>query len=124
MITVTKIFHFSAAHQLPLHKGQCSKLHGHNYKLEVEVVGDTAKKSGVIMDFGDLDQIVHEEIIDLYDHCYINATIENPTAENMLVIFSQNLYDRLLINYGSTIRLKSLTLWETEKCYATWTADN
>ena len=65
---LTKIFYFNAAHQYG-HKdwsseknwdvfGPDSKIHGHNYTLEVMVTGPINKETGFIVDLGDLKRIV------------------------------------------------------------------
>jgi 6-pyruvoyltetrahydropterin/6-carboxytetrahydropterin synthase len=35
--SVTRTFHFEAAHRLPWHPGKCGNWHGHSYRLEVSV---------------------------------------------------------------------------------------
>ena len=46
MFTLAKTFRFEASHQLPLHEGQCARLHGHSWVLTVEVRGATLQESG------------------------------------------------------------------------------
>lgn len=77
---------FSAAHLIPGH-WKCGKVHGHNFKVEVEVEGDV--KDGMVIDFYELKRIL-KEIIDKYDHDLLNKHFENPTSENIcLEIFNQ-----------------------------------
>ncbi|WDC84441.1 6-carboxytetrahydropterin synthase [Caloramator sp. mosi_1] len=52
MLTVSKEFNFEAAHMLSEHQGDCKNLHGHSYKMIVEVTGDI--KNGMVIDFKDL----------------------------------------------------------------------
>ena len=128
MISIGKIFSFSAAHKLPHHLGQCANDHGHNYKLEVEVgfkgkrTGSLLQTSGpaqgMVMDFNDLTAIVSQTILD-HDHKYLNDIYLNPTAENMLL--GMAAYIKASLPMG--IEIKKLRLWETEKCYAEWTED-
>ena len=70
---IGKIFTFDAAHHLPKHIGQCKNLHGHTYKLEVEIIGDITLKEhstidGMVMDFGELKRIVNHSVVDPLDH--------------------------------------------------------
>ena len=44
--------HFAGAHQLTMVGQKCENLHGHNWKIEVIVAGETLDKGGVLMDFG------------------------------------------------------------------------
>ena len=122
MISIGKIFSFSAAHQLPHHEGQCRDLHGHNWKLDVEVTGPiqiSGSSKEMIMDFQDLDYTINEAIIKIHDHKYLNVIYTNPVAENMI----EDMVNIIQANLNPDITLVSLTLWETEKCYAKWTAD-
>ena len=80
MITISKEFNLSSAHKLSWHKGKCKTLHGHNYSLKVFLIGKL-DKNGIILDYYDLSDIVKKEIIDKYDHQYLNDFFENPTAE-------------------------------------------
>lgn len=106
---ITKIFTFDSAHRLPWHKGKCFDLHGHTYKLEVTVEGPL-DKNGIVIDFGDLKKIVKKEILDKYDHKYLNDFWKNPTAENIVQAF----YDVL----RKDLKIARLRLWETPNSYA------
>ncbi len=79
---------FSAAHSIPGHK-KCGKVHGHNFKVEVEVAGEV-KENGMVMDFFDLKREV-KEVIDKFDHTLLNEQIEIPTSENICL----HIYEEL-----------------------------
>ena len=85
--SITKIFTFDAAHSLPSHDGRCKNLHGHSYILEVTITGPIVQdgpKQGMIMDFADISAIVKREIVDAWDHQFLNDILPFPTtAENM-----------------------------------------
>jgi len=55
-----KVVWISAAHILLDHPKQCSRLHGHNFKIEVIVEGDLNPKTGMLVDFGRIKEIIHE----------------------------------------------------------------
>src|SRR3989442_13110592 len=78
--TVTRAFAFEAAHQLPWHAGACRNLHGHGYRLEVTVAGPL-NDDGIVIDFADVAAVVRREVVDRYDHTYLNDLLDNPTAE-------------------------------------------
>src|SRR4051794_40657376 len=78
--SVTRAFAFEAAHQLPWHEGKCRNLHGHSSRLGVTVEGPLPEH-GVVVDFADLKAVVTAEVIDRYDHRYLNEIMDNPTAE-------------------------------------------
>ncbi|MFA7278420.1 MAG: 6-carboxytetrahydropterin synthase QueD [Candidatus Gracilibacteria bacterium] len=79
---VTKEFTFHASHFLTKYYGQCERLHGHSYKLEVTVEGDVGENDMVI-DFGILKRIVVRRVIDKLDHHHLNDLFENPSAERV-----------------------------------------
>lgn len=71
---VVKIFTFDSSHLLDGHDGKCKNLHGHTYKLEVEVSGDIVDhgpKEGMVIDFSDLKAIVKKHVLDLMDHAFL-----------------------------------------------------
>ena len=74
-------YRFEASHILPRHPGACSRLHGHSYRFIVELEGPIDGYSGMVIDFGDLDLVVKERVLDLVDHRHWNDRLENPTAE-------------------------------------------
>ena len=116
MITITKIFKFEASHLLPIHQGKCKNLHGHSYKLEVTVGAKQLNEQDMVMDFGDLKEIVNKEIINKLDHQHLNQFYINPTAENMVIDFFNKINDGLFgFNF---VFLDSIRLWETDTCFA------
>src|SRR5258708_43649 len=101
---VTRSFTFDAAHMLPWHPGKCRNLHGHTYRLEVSVEGPLGPQ-GIVTDFADLDEVVRREIIERFDHVYLNALLDTPTAE----LVAADIWKRL----EATLPLVRLRLWET-----------
>jgi 6-pyruvoyltetrahydropterin/6-carboxytetrahydropterin synthase len=118
-ISVSKRFTFEAAHYLPNHPGKCASPHGHSYKLEVEVSGGIDSKTGMVIDFGILDEIVQTMVIKKYDHSNMNDFFENPTAENMVHIIFLEINNGIFFK-GLSCVLTKITLWETEKCKVIW----
>lgn len=118
-VVVSKTFTFDSAHRLDDYIGKCANLHGHTYKLEVQVKGRTDHR-GIVIDFGDLKQIVNEQIIQKYDHKFLNDLLPfHTTAENMVIFFFQIIdnYLKKLIN-AQDIELQRVRLWETPTSYA------
>ena len=103
---VSRSFSFEAAHQLEWHSGACKNLHGHSYRLEVTVAG-TVNSDGIVIDFSDLSEVVHREIIDRFDHTYLNDLLPNPTAE----LIAADIWERLI---AAGVVLHRVVLWETE----------
>lgn len=102
---VTRSFAFEAAHELPWHPGKCKRLHGHNYRFEVTVEGPLDER-GVVLDFDDLKRVVEAEVVDRYDHRYLNDFFDNPTAE----LLAHDVWKRL---EAAGLRIARLRLWET-----------
>lgn len=90
-------YHFSAAHYLTcVPEGhQCRRLHGHNYKVIVEIEGEVDDATGMVMDFADLDAII-DPIIDRLDHQCLNHVLDiEPTAENLATYIGRRMSDRI-----------------------------
>ena len=121
-------FSFAAAHYLPGHGGACANLHGHNYKLEVELAGHV-NESGMIADFALIKDFVQSMVIEALDHRNLNEVIlsiddykfpnDNPTAENMVLWLSKVLD----ISWSTHAALRRVRLWETDNCYVEWVRD-
>lgn len=145
IIRLTKEFSFEAAHALGGYDGPCREIHGHSYRLFVTIKGEPSTdpmnpKQGMVMDFGVLKKIVHEEIISRFDHALVlrstadkellkllTAQFDNlievdyqPTCENMLDDFSRRITSRL----PEGVTLHSLRLHETASSYAEWFAED
>jgi 6-pyruvoyltetrahydropterin/6-carboxytetrahydropterin synthase len=85
MYKIRKEFHFSASHQLNCRPEThpCSRVHGHNYVVTVELCAKKLNDTGFIVDYRELDDI-KKFIDDVFDHQHLNDFLQyNPTAENM-----------------------------------------
>lgn len=109
IVRLVKDFHFEAAHRLPKvapdHK--CARLHGHSFRVDVEVAGPVDAERGWLIDYADIKAAfapLHEQL----DHRYLNEIegLENPTSE-MLAAW---IYDRLRPRLP---RLSRITVHET-----------
>lgn len=113
--SITKLFTFEAAHQLPNHNGKCARLHGHSYRIEVTVTGNlisTGSSEGMIIDFADISKIVKKEIVDQWDHQFLNEILKiTPTAELLATEAFQKLKK-------ANLPVIKVRLWETPGSYA------
>lgn len=120
-VSVCKTFTFDSAHKLEEYIGKCANLHGHTYRLEVEVKG-RSDVHGLVIDFGDIKRIVNEQIIAKYDHQFLNDHFPfNTTAENLVVFFFEVIHRQLELEDSSkqqSLTLERLRLWETPTAYA------
>ncbi|WP_156291253.1 6-carboxytetrahydropterin synthase [Oceanobacillus salinisoli] len=127
MVTLTRKYHFSAAHRLHSEHlsaeenielfGKCNNPngHGHNYYLDVTVQGEPNPVTGMITDLGDLDKTVESVVLKKLDHKHLNLDTEefkglNPTSE----VVAKVIYEMLDPHLSN---LHKIGLWETEKNY-------
>jgi len=114
--SITKSFFFEGAHQLKNHSGKCANLHGHSYRFDVTVTGPlitSGSSEGMVIDFADLSKKVNDEIVDKWDHHFLNDLVTFPTtAENL----AQEIFNRLK---KTGLNVVKVSLWETAKAYAT-----
>ena len=102
-VAVIRREHFNAAHRLYNEQwseevnrstfGKCSlpHYHGHNYEMEVRVVGSIDPATGFVMDIKKLSDLINQHVIERFDHKNLNIDTEefkklNPTAENIAVV--------------------------------------
>ena len=80
---ITKRFRFEAAHNLLNYKGDCEKLHGHSYRLEVTLEGEVGA-DGFVVDFREIEKNVNERVIKILDHSYLNDVVKFTSCENLV----------------------------------------
>ena len=129
MIYLTRRAEFSASHfyhnpdwspeQNRRVFGKCNNPygHGHNYTLEVTVVGDVDPLTGMVVDLKQLKEILEREVLDLFDHRFLNKEVpafatRNPTTENIAVEIWKLLEPK--INFGKLYRIR---LYETSDLF-------
>ncbi len=114
MYTIRKTFSFSASHVLfglP-DDHPCSRLHGHNYVVEIELAADTLNQVGFVRDYRELDDL-KRYIDDTLDHRHLNDVLgdEGTTAE----CIAKYLYDWCVVRWAET---KAVRISETPKTWA------
>lgn len=119
--TLTVLTDFASAHTLRDYPGDCSRLHGHNWKLEAEVEATALDHVGMAVDFKVIKQAAREISSEL-DHRYLNELEpfreQNPTAEHIAAYLFQRLSERLNTEHA---RVSAITLWETERACVRYT---
>jgi 6-pyruvoyltetrahydropterin/6-carboxytetrahydropterin synthase len=113
MYTITKRFTFSASHQLdhlpPAHP--CSRLHGHNYRVEIVLRTDVLDKQGFVVDYGELNAL-RQYLDETFDHRHLNDVLNLPTtAENI----AHHLFGWSISRWPQTVAVR---VSETEKTWA------
>jgi len=106
---------FASAHTLRDYPGACARMHGHNWKIEVEVNASNLDTIGMGVDFKVIKQATRD-LAGQLDHRYLNEleqfTEINPTAENIAAWFYNALSEKL---NNDRIAVHAVTLWETER---------
>jgi len=121
--TMKILLDFAAAHLLRDYEGVCNRLHGHNWKVEVQVTATTLDNVGMGMDFKVIKDAARE-LIGTLDHRNLNDIPPfdkiNPTAENI----SEYLYNELskVLNIDG-VKVSTVTLWETDRACVTYSED-
>jgi 6-pyruvoyltetrahydropterin/6-carboxytetrahydropterin synthase len=125
---LTRVYEFAASHRLhSLHLsdeanrelfGKCNYVHGHghNYILEVTVTGPIDARSGRVCDEAVLDEVVHREVVDRYDHRHFNYDIPEfadliPSTE----VVTKMIWDRLQAHIPAPARLYRVVVRETAR---------
>lgn len=112
---------FAAAHQLRALVGGCENLHGHNWKVEVTVMGNALGDDGLLMDFRVIKEHTNE-ILDDLDHKFLNEIgafkSMEPSSENIAHHIFKTLSDRLAVD---GVRVSKVTAWESESACASYT---
>jgi 6-pyruvoyltetrahydropterin/6-carboxytetrahydropterin synthase len=133
-VAVIRREHFNAAHRLYRQDwsdeknkatfGKCSlpNYHGHNYELEVKVIGEVDPVTGFVMDLKQLSDLINEKIVERFDHRNLNVDTEefrqlNPTAENISVVIYNLLRPHIQPSLDLFIRL-----FETPRNYVEYPA--
>ncbi len=129
MIYITKKMNFSASHRLHNPElsneenlklfGKCANKngHGHNFSIEVTVVGEINPKTGYVIDLKKLKQIIQDNLISLLDHSNLNLDIKFfqkniPTSENIAIFAWEILHKNI-----KEAKLYKIKIAESENSY-------
>ena len=125
-LSLTRRYRFAASHRLHSPRfseeenrrlfGKCANPHGHghNYVVEVTITGPVDAATGMVANLGDLDPFVEREVVEAYDHKYLNEQVAEfreavPTSENLC----REIYRRL--KPFPAARLERVRIEETSK---------
>ncbi len=123
MYEVKIVTQFAAAHRLENFYGKCEALHGHNWKVEVFLIGKNLDAAGLLMDFG-VVKARTKELLEEIDHKYLNELAafqdRNPSSENLACY----LYERLgAIFNGDKVKIHRVNVWESDNSCASYYQD-
>ncbi|MBL7960180.1 6-carboxytetrahydropterin synthase [bacterium] len=130
---IAKEFHWEMAHRLPYHRSGCQNIHGHSYRMFVEIEGAPGP-NGMLMDYGDMKSLV-KPIVDELDHAFLCSNDDEvmkpflktsglkvvyvdffTTAENLSFYFAKKIKEKL-VPYKNIIAVK-VRIQETTSSYA------
>ncbi len=133
---IAKRFRWEAAHRLPWHEGVCRNLHGHSYRMVVELEGEPDAR-GMVLDFKHLKQAL-SPLVEAWDHAILVADDDaelmevarqtgwkqavfpfDTTAENLSAYVAAYLCEQAAeLLRAHRVRRVRVRLEETETCYA------
>ena len=124
MYELKVVTRFAAAHQLTMVGTKCENMHGHNWKIEVYVIGKNLDKAGVLVDFGVIKKHV-ADIMTMFDHKYLNELAffedKQPSSENIAYLIADELQQRI---DDSAVSVSRVTAWESDDAAATYYVPN
>lgn len=93
---IAKRFRWEAAHRLPWHEGVCCNLHGHSYRMVVELEG-TPDARGMLLDFKHLKKALMP-LVDAWDH----ATLVASDDADLLRVMQQTGWKHVVLPFDTT----------------------
>jgi 6-pyruvoyltetrahydropterin/6-carboxytetrahydropterin synthase len=114
------ITQFAAAHRLRDFIGKCEKLHGHNWRIEVGLMGKKLNNAGLLIDFKEVKEATNS-ILEELDHSFLNELPQfkdqNPSSENIAAYIFERLSSKLNNNQ---IKVTRVTAWESDSAGASY----
>ena len=108
---------FAAAHRLREYEGNCEKLHGHNWLVEVTVESGTLDPRGMAIDFRVMKAGL-AELLSALDHRYLNDIppfdAVNPSSEHI----ARYIYEKMEGKIPAPARVARVTVWESDDARA------
>jgi len=119
MYCIRKRMEISAAHQLKLtYESPCSRLHGHNWVVVVEVSSEELDENGMVIDFTHIKEVVKQ-----LDHQNINKVVGfNPTAELIAKWIAVGVTRHLKEQHSAWV--SKVVVQESEGNIAEWVPSN
>jgi 6-pyruvoyltetrahydropterin/6-carboxytetrahydropterin synthase len=120
MFVLKIVTDFASAHSLRDYPGDCARLHGHNWQVEVSVCSEVLDDSGIAIDFREIKKQT-KLVVKRLDHQYLNEIkpfdVLNPTAENIAKYFFDEI---ALLIPNKDVKVKEVMIWETPRSAVTY----
>lgn len=114
--------HFASAHQLRGYRGKCENIHGHNWKVVLNVQGERLNEIGLLIDFNDLKSIL-KKITNYLDHKNLNEVepfiTVNPSSENIAEFIALEA-QKEITEINPDLYVESVTVWESDTSRCTF----
>lgn len=145
-ISITKEFTWDMAHMLAGHKGLCQNVHGHTYRMQVEVKAlstnlpkEDLSSTGMVIDFQDLKTIIKDNVLEPFDHSFVYwDQSPDPLELKIAELLIENKRKVVKLSYRPTVEeiassffnilkqklsnynldLSSIKIWETPTSFA------
>ncbi len=85
---------------------KCSRMHGHEYKLEVTLKGKIDPQSGMVFPRPELEEILEEKIVKVFHGSYLNEHVGNTSGEIILQFFENQLKNEFAQDAFYGLRLR------------------
>lgn len=131
---------FPAAHRAPKHDGHCALVHGHNWSFHFEFEASQFDPNGFVVDFGKLE-FIRDFLKEQFDHTCLIADsdpevdrfidlseaelielrlVEDCSCEGIARMVGRWVDQRVTVETGGRVKLKSVTVHEDSKNSATY----
>lgn len=137
---ISKEFRWEMGHRIPLHQGPCRNVHGHSYRMFVELEGEPLD-TGMIMDFSDLNLLI-KPILEEFDHSFLCSEDDKElieflkkmglkhtivkyyaTVENICTDLFERIKKKIIEKNCSNIKRLTIRIHETPNAYAECSGD-
>jgi len=126
---------FEATHRLLHYRGKCSRLHGHQWRVEVWIKGEINNKTGIVVDFNCIKNIInkfdHQVILSEDDplagcirrYQDVITTPRDPTSEHLAELITDMINNECR-EHSAGARVARIRVWESTGCYAEMNYEN
>ncbi len=131
MYRVTEIVHFCYGHRLLHYQGKCSRLHGHNGKVEIVLASPSLDAQSMVADFSDINRVVQGWIDENLDHKLLLhkddplAKVLQSHDEPVFLMDADPTAEaiaRLIYDHAASqgLKVSEVRLWETDSSVAAY----
>ncbi len=96
MIKIGKEYRWEMSHRLQFYNGLCKNIHGHSYKMILELEGEP-DENGMLLDFYKIDEIV-KPLLNEYDHAFVM----NKNDREVLEFLKNNNFLHVELDFNTT----------------------